>query len=394
MQQETKPYASKVELDVIGVISGLARQKRPIITVTVISALLALSVSYIQQPVYTATSTILPPQQQSNGLAAALGSLGVLAGAAGGISGIKNPNDLYVAMLKSQSVADGLIKKLNLQKRFGTATIEKTRAVLRDSSNVSAEKDGLIVINVDSHDPNFAAQLANAYVEELKNLNQRLAVTDASKRRLFFETQLEKVKKDLNVAEAELKKVQQVTGLIAPEGQVAAVIAGVAELKAQIASKEVQLASMASMLTETNPDYQRTRQEIFLMRQQLQKLEHRENQSSLSLGAGDLPESGLTYLRALRAVKYQEAMFELLSKQHEIAKIEEAKDSSLIQVLDEAKPPENKTRPKRFQMLLMGVIIGFAAGVLLALIKEQIRIARLKGTGRWAEVAAAWRSGN
>lgn len=391
-QTDNTPQTGSAELDVVDVLAGLIRQKRLVLGVTAATTTMALVASLLMAPVYTSTTTILPPQQQSSGLAAALGSLGALAGAAGGIAGIKNPNDLYVGMLQSQTVSDALIAKYALQQRYDKESLVETRKALEGVSSISAGKDGLISVTVEDEDPKFAAQLANAYISELKKLNQTLAVTDASQRRLFFEKQLEKVKAELADAEVQLKKTQQATGLVAPEGQVAAVISGVAELKAQIAAKEVQMAAMRSMVTDSNPDYQRHRQELQAMKQQLQQLESKDKAGSLSLGAGDLPESGLAYVRALRNMKYQEVLFELLAKQYELAKVDEAKDSSLIQVLDTAKPADRKSKPKRALMVALGLMGGLFAGVLLALLREQYAKSKQAEGSAWTKLVRAWRN--
>lgn len=391
-QTDNTPQTGSAELDVVDVLAGLIRQKRLVLGVTAATTTMALVASLLMAPVYTSTTTILPPQQQSSGLAAALGSLGALAGAAGGIAGIKNPNDLYVGMLQSQTVSDALIAKYALQQRYDKESLVETRKALEGVSSISAGKDGLISVTVEDEDPKFAAQLANAYISELKKLNQTLAVTDASQRRLFFEKQLEKVKAELADAEVQLKKTQQATGLVAPEGQVAAVISGVAELKAQIAAKEVQMAAMRSMVTDSNPDYQRHRQELQAMKQQLQQLESKDKAGSLSLGAGDLPESGLAYVRALRNMKYQEVLFELMAKQYELAKVDEAKDSSLIQVLDTAKPADRKSKPKRALMVALGLMGGLFAGVLLALLREQYAKSKQANGSAWTKLVRAWRN--
>lgn len=392
MQTNNSLDANSQQLDITDVLAGLIRQKRLILGVTAAGTALALVASLLMTPVYTSTTVILPPQQQSSGLAAALGSLGALAGAAGGMAGIKNPNDLYVGMLQSRTIADALARNFDLKNRYQLSSSDHARDFLKSISSFSAGKDGLISVSVEAEDPMFAAQLANAYISELKKLNQTLAVTDASQRRLFFEKQLEKIKADLAEAEVQLKKTQQATGLVAPEGQVAAVITGVAEIRAQIAAKEVQLASMRSMVTESNPDYQRTRQELQAMKQQLQQLESKDKQGSMSLGAGNLPESGLVYVRALRNMKYQEVLFELMAKQYELAKIDEAKDSSLIQVLDTAKAPDRKSKPKRALMVALGLMGGLFAGVLLALIREQYLKSATSNHGTWARLGRAWRN--
>lgn len=379
------------EIDLMALLVRLVRQKKWIIGCTAGLGSLALVASLLMEPVFTATTTILPPQQQSSGLAAALGSLGSLAGGmAGGMAGLKNPNDLYVGMLQSRTVADALIKRFSLEQRYDRETLFATRKALDGVVSVVAGKDGLISVSVDDKDPVFAARLANAYITELKKVNQGLAVTSASQRRLFFEKQLQSIKANLASAEVLLKKTQERTGLLQPDGQIQAIIDNVAQLKAGIAAKQVQIAAMRSFATGQNPDLVRAQQELTTMRQQLAQLEHgTPSQGDLAVPTGKVPETGLEYIRALREVKYQEALFELMSKQFELAKVDEARDSGMIQVLDVATAPDYKSKPKRAMIVLAGLIAGLFLGTLIALIKEQSRAA-LTGESRWGELCRAW----
>jgi uncharacterized protein involved in exopolysaccharide biosynthesis len=325
---------------------------------------------------YTARAVVMPPQQQSSGLAAALGSLGAIAGVTGG-GGLKNPNDLYVGMLKSQRVADSLIRRFDLKARFEVKTMDEARFMLGGMANVQSAKSGLIDIAVEDKDPVFAARLANAFVEELKQVNQNLAVTDAAKRRFFFERQLKDVRSDLAAAETRLEQLQKNTGLILPEGQVASVIKVTADLKARISAKEIQLATMRSFATDKNPDFVRVQEELAALRHQLEQLSATEsNEAGLLPGAAKLPENGLAYLRALREVKYQEALLEVMAKQYELARIDEARDSSVIQVLDVATPPERKSGPKRAMIVIVGTLLGALFGIACVFFKMWRRSAQ------------------
>lgn len=357
------------QIDIATLLSAVWNGKKVIAACTVGLGGIAVATSLLMTPIFTATTTILPPQQQSNGLAAALGSLGALAGAAGSVAGLKNPSDLYIGMMQSTTISDRLIKKFDLQKRYEQETMVGARRALANTVQILAGKDGLISVSVDDPDPDFAAKLANAYIAELRLLNQNLAVTDAAQRRLFFEKQLEKVKEDLLAAEFKLQNVQKKTGLVQPEGQVAAIIKGQAELKAQIASRQVQLAAMRSFATPNNPDYQRLQQELITLRSQLSEGTALEKGSNISLSSGSLPETGLAYLRSLRDVKYQETLFELMAKQFELAKADEARDSSIIQVLDIALAPDQKSKPKRALMVALGVFMGFFIGLSYVLLR-------------------------
>ncbi|TCP10527.1 uncharacterized protein involved in exopolysaccharide biosynthesis [Crenobacter luteus] len=368
------------EIDLLDILIVLARQKKWIAGCTIGIGGAALVASLLMTPIYTSTAKIMPPQQQSSGLAAMMGQLGALAGAAGGIAGLKNPNDLYVGMLQSQTVADNLIQRFKLKERFETATQVDTRNQLATKSSIAASKDGLIRVSVDDKDPKFAAELANAYVDELVKLTQTLAVTDAARQRLFYEKQLQATKNTLAQAEVALKQTQEKTGLLQPDGQVQAIIANVAQLRATIAAKEVQLAAMRSFATEQNPDYIRTQQEIQGLKAQLVKLEQGQPEAGdFIVPTGKVPQTGLEYVRKLRDVKYYETMFELLAKQYELAKINEAKDSSMIQLLDKATPSDKKSKPERALITLVGIFMGFFVGVLGAFVRESYWKSRKNG---------------
>ncbi|MCD4485087.1 Wzz/FepE/Etk N-terminal domain-containing protein [Chromobacterium vaccinii] len=354
------------EIDLLALLSTLQKYKFWIIISTVLFSSVALTYCLLAKPVFTASSSIMPPQQQNSGMSALLGQLGGLASmaGAGGISGLKNPNDLYIGMLQSRIVADRLIRRFQLKERYEQETLDGTRRVLKSRTAIINGKDGLININVDDPDPRFAAQLANAYIDELKQLNQVLAMTDAAKRRLFFEQQLKQAKEQLTSAETALRQTQEKTGLIQPEGQLPAIVGSVTQLRASIAAKEVQLEAMRSYATQQNPLYIRTEQELSGLHEQLKKLETgNEGRGDLMVPTGKVAQSGLEYLRRLREVKYQETIFELLAKQYELAKIDEAKDSSLIQVLDNAVPPELKSKPSRSLIMAIGLLLGFLFGV-------------------------------
>lgn len=300
-----------------------------------------------------------------------LGQLGGLAGAAGSISGLKNPNDLYVAMLNSRTIADNLISHFDLRKRFSVKTSDDARKKLDELVSVSSEKSGIISVQVVDRDPKFAAELANAFVGELSSLTKNLAVTDAGQRRIFFEKQLIAAKDSLADAEVGLRNTQEKTGMLQLDGQVQGIIGNVAQLEGTIAAKEVQLNAMRSFATNNNPDLQRLQGEIQGYKTQLEKLKFGKVNSDgdLMVPTGNIPKIGVEYVRSLRNVKYQEAMFELLSKQYELAKIEEAKDSSVIQILDVAVPAEKEVKPKKLMIILLGFIFGGFLGLAFAYVR-------------------------
>ncbi len=376
------------------VITAIIRQRKFIAGSVILMSSIAVVVSFMLTPQFRATAKIMPPQQQGSSASALLGQLGMLSGAVGGIAGLKNPNDLYVGILQSQTIADSLIKKLKLRERFESVTLTSARKTLDSLTDVSSGKDGLISISVESDDPNFSAKLANAYVIELTEIMRRIAVTDAAKRRLFFEKQLESAKEKLAAAELALKKTQEKTGLLQVDSQISAIVANVAQLKAAISSREVQLESMRAFATNANPDLQKLQLEIQSLKGQLAKLEKDNPQASdLMVPTSRLPESGLDYLRRLREVKYQESMFEMLAKQFELARIDEARDSSLIQVLDVATVPDQKSKPQRALICITGAALGLLIGFFLAIVREfNSRAAANNRPSPWSVIVQTWRS--
>jgi tyrosine-protein kinase Etk/Wzc len=402
-QQENRPIQNGApiqdanNLHLLDLLIVLVRHKKLVIGTPIVFALTAMAISLAMTPIYTGTAKIMPPQQQQNGAAAAiLGQLGGLAGAASGIAGLKNPNDLYVGMLESRSVADNLIGRFKLKERYEQETMDATRAALNEVTEISnGKKDGMISIGVNDPDPAFAAELANAYVDELTKLTNTLAVSEASQRRLFFERQLKEEKDQLASAEVAMRKMQEKTGMIQLDGQVQAVIASIAQLRASISAKEVQLNAMRTFATGQNPDMLRGQEELQGLKTQLAKLEKSRPQGDTDFlpPTGKIPEAGVEYVRALREVKYHETMFELLAKQYELAKMDEAKEASLIQVLDKAVPAERKSGPKRALITIAGLFSGLMLGVLIAFLREVIGSSRNDphSSERWKNLGTAWR---
>lgn len=360
------------EFDLGRVALDVIHGKKVILASVVIFSAAALAISMLMKPIYSSSAVIMPPQQQSNGLSVALGSLGGLAGGLGG--GMKSALDTYVSMLRSRTVTDALIAKYDLKSRYGQSTILYTRSALQQRVNISSEKDGLITITVEDNDPIFAAKLANSYVDQLKLLTKKLAITEGAQRRLFLEEQLKSLKNTLADSEVALKKTQERTGVVLPEGQIKAAIETAATLKAQIAAKEVELISMQSYASEMNPNYVRVKQELSALRSQLSlAVKGNSESNNLSVPSMKLPEAGMEYVRALREVKYNETLFELVAKQYEVAKYDESRSGGSVQVIDEAVPPDYKIKPRRAIIVLAGMISGLLFGILVVVVRARIK---------------------
>lgn len=361
-----------------------AKHKKKIFGVTIAAAVLSSAISLVLPKTYLASTKLLPPQQTQSSAAALLSQLGGIAGAAAaGAAGIKNPNDLYIGMLKSRTVADRLIARFDLKKVYQLESQERARKRLEDSTSVMSGKDGLISIEVESRDQKLVAPLANAYVEELFRITKTLAVTDASQRRLFYERELEATKDNLAKAEAILKGSMNTRGMVSVDAESRSILETVARLRAQASAKEIELNAMRPFVTTVNPDYRRVEEELKGLRAELAKLEN---------GRGaDAPPSekrgGLENIKLLRDLKYQQMLYEVLAKQYEIARIDEAKDPSVIQVLDPAVEPEQRAKPRRAFIVVLATIFAFVASAFWAFASEARRKALLspEGAARWNE---------
>jgi uncharacterized protein involved in exopolysaccharide biosynthesis len=366
------------EISLLDILIVLAKHKKLIIGLPLLAAIITAGITLLMPNIYTARAVLMPPQQQQSTAAAMLGQLGALSGMAPSALGIKNPNDLYVGMLKSRTIADALIEQFDLRALYEKETMVETRAALAKNTNVTSGRDGLIVIEVDDKDPQRAADMANAYVKELEKLTSTLAVTEAAQRRLFFERQLEQAKEDLAQAEIALKETQERTGLVQMDQQGRAMIEAVATLRANIAAKEVELAAMRTYATDDNPQFRMVQQEVAGLRAELRKLERGTGPgaSEFMVAPGQIPAAGLEYVRKFRELKYQETMFEMMAKQYELARIDEARDTAVIQVVDRAVAPDIKSNPKRVQLVFFAVLIAFLVILVTVFLRESIEKTR------------------
>jgi len=381
-----RPAASTVrggpnECYALDLLIILSRRKQIILRTTLAAAVLAAIVSLLLPNRYTATASILPPQQ-SPSLAASmigqLGALGPMAAMAQKDLGLKNPNDLYVGMLRSRTAEEALIRRFDLLRVYRDKKMSDGRRDLEDATSIVLGKEGFVTISVEDKDRSRAPQIANAYVEQLRKLTQDLAVTEAGQRRLFFERQLELAKNNLADAEQALKETEQKTGLIQLDGQAKAIIEAVVKLRALMAAKEVELHAMRLFSTEQNPDVMLGEQELSGLRAQLALLEkHSGGTGNVQVPVGNVPEAGLQYVRKLRDVKYAETIFEILGKQYEAARLDEAKTAAVIQVLDPAIEPDRKSSPPRTLIIVIVTLLGLFGSAGYILLAEALYRLRL-----------------
>lgn len=370
------------EISLLDLMIVLAERKHIIFLTTAVFATLSVIVSLVLPVRYTAIVTLLPPQQNSSmgtALSSQLGNLGGLGGMAalaGGGLGLKSPNDLYVSMFKSRTVEVAMAEHFGLMQEYRTKYLFDAGKIFESHAKVDASgKDGLIRISVDDHDPRRAAELANGYVDQFRKLSEHLAITEASQRALFFEHQLEQAKDNLVSAEEALKETQQTTGLLQPQSQESALIGSATSLRAQIVGKEVEIESLRTFATSENSQVVQAQKELESLRAQLAKLGGSDHSSDadLMLPKGRVAEAGLEYLRRYRDVKYYETLFDILARQFEAAKLDEAKQGALVQVIDPAFPPDRRSFPKRSLIVMIATACGLVFGVFFALLQFGFR---------------------
>ena len=366
------------EISLLDLLIVVTRHRKGIIAGTIIATAAGVLIALLLPTRFTATTSILPPQQSASSSGAALmaqlGNLGSLAGAGGsGAPGLKNPNDLQIALLRSRTVEDAMIERFHLGQLYGAKNGTQARKMLEKWVDIdSGAKDGLIRISVTDRDRQRAAVLANAYVAEFKSFSATLAVTEASQRRLFFEEQLVQAKDKLADAEEDLKRTEQQTGLLQVDSQDRAAISSLAQIRAQIAAKEVEIRGMQSFATTDNPTLQQAQQELSAMRGQAETLGSSPNGASggFLLPKGVMQEATLKYVRKLREVKYRQELFDLLARQYEAAKVDEARQGAFVQVVDRALPPDQRSSPKIIWIVLVAALVGAVFSTAWAFARE------------------------
>jgi capsule polysaccharide export protein KpsE/RkpR len=369
MNQVTTPAGSRLELDddeagvsLTQALTWIGEGKRVVAIVTIMAAVASVVIGLLLPKVYTARTTLLPPtQQQQGGSAAALAALGALGGLTGAAA--KTPDELYIALLKSDSVDRPLAERFGLMERYKEHNFEALRKTLPQYIRVlSDKKSGLITVEVDDEDPKFAADLANAHAGEVTKVLSRLAVSEAQLRRVFFEKQLVDTKEQLVKAEDDLLHVQEKSGLIVLDKQAEALVGSAAQTRALIAEREVQLKVLRTAATDQNPDVIRLSSELSALRAELARMEAKQGGSpgsAVDMPVGQLPGASIDFVRARREVKLQEALLETMIRQYESAKLDEAKEGPVLQVVDVALPPDHKSKPSVALIAIAGTLLAF-----------------------------------
>lgn len=339
----------------------LAENWKSIVAAPVLAGLVALGITYLVPPTFTARTTLLLPQPEMGGALGAMASLSALSGLVTGGAGTRTPAEQYVALVQSTTVADALIDRFDLQKVYDKRYRADARRVLGHNLQVGVgKKDGLITIEVDDEDPKRAAEMARASVQELRSLTARLAISEAQQRRVFFETQLKNTRDELAQAQRALQASGFAEGALKAEPKAAA--DAYAKLKAETTAAEVRLQALRSSLSENAAEVRLQEGALSALRGQL-----------AAAAAATAPASGPDYVSKYREFKYLETLFEAYARQYELARADEAREGALIQVVDEAKPPEKHSWPKRMLTTIGAALVGLALAIAVAFGRDSWR---------------------
>ena len=376
---------TSAEVSILDIAVQLVRHRRFILKFVGGAALLAVAVALLLPVQYEAKVVLLPPTSQSSSLASSmlsqigglgslgsLGSLGALASGLGGL-GMKSQVDVYVSLLKSRTVEDAMINRFGLMAEYRKKRMSDTRKAFEQRTSILAgAKDNLITITLEDRDPQRAAELANGYVEEFRKMSASLAITEAARKRLFFEQQLQPAKENLAAAEEAMRKTQQTTGVLQIDSQARALIESVALLRAQVVAKQVQIQGMRSFAAEDNPDLILAKQELGALQKQLEQLAGSQHDagSDIVLSKGRVTQSGVEYLRRYRDLKYYETVYELLAKGLELAKLDEARQGEIVQVVDSAVIPDRKSSPHRTLIVLISMVVASMVAVFWVIMRQ------------------------
>ncbi len=376
-QQQNQYYEDEINL--LDYWRVLVKHKKLIGTIVGAAAVISVIASLLLPKIYSSTAKIFTTQQENY-----LGA-GIRAQLPGGVSGLASgmlsggtPADIWVAVLESQTLKGAIVEKFDLRKRYELETLEAARKALGGQVSVNKSREGIVSITVEDSIPENAADLANAFVEELDRMNRELITSSSMRMRLFVEERLVETGEKLIETEDNLKNFQEKNKAIKMDDQSKVVINTLGNIKGQIMAKEVELQTLLSFATVNNPKVGILKTEIRALKKGLKELEGTISDTTnyIFIPTAKIPDLGLRYARLLRELKIQETLFELLTQQYEMARIQEAKDSPTVQVLDRALVPEQRSKPRRKRIVMLSVIVSGFLSVFLAFFLEYI--ARLK----------------
>lgn len=378
----TNETTQSFEAELTVYLETVKRHKKVMAAIVGATFILSTIISLLLPKVYTSTASILPPQQEATLGASMIASQipAAMGGALSGFLGLKSPADLWVGILNSQTVKDEIIKRFDLRKVYGKEKIEDARKALDKKVSISKTKEEIILVSVDDEDPEVAARMANAFVEELDRINKQVVMSSGKRMRIFIEKRLLEAKDELGRIENEMKTFMETNRAVKLDEQSRVIIEAVGSIKGQLMAKELELQTLLSYAAPTNPQVEILQTQVKQLKEQMRELDEGSGQKDLFVPTSNIPRLTARYTTLLRDAKIQETLFELLTQQFEMAKIQESKDSPIIQVLDYAKPPEKKSKPKRGLIIVTATFASLLLSILLVFsIQGLDRLRQMKG---------------
>ena len=376
--------APKPDRDILVHLRLLWEHSRFLFRVAVYAVAASALIAFLIRPRYESIARLMPPDNQSaSGLATAVaamsGGAGGLAGIAGDVLGLKSSSDIFVGILASRSVQDKLIEQFDLKKLYRDSRMDDARKDLAEHTSLSVDrKSQIITIGVTDHDAKRAAAMGRAYVEELNRLVAELSTSSARRERIFLEERLQAVNKDLESAEKEFSQFSSKNTAIDIKEQGKAMVEAAATLQGQLIAAQSELEGLRQIYTDNNVRVRSVRARIDELKQQLEKIGGKgesastdpgqpqststQHQDSIYPSIRKLPLLGVTYADLYRRTRVQEAVFETLTKEYELAKVQEAKEIPTVKVLDPPNVPDKKSFPPRLLILFLGTALALAMG--------------------------------
>ena len=357
-----------------------------------IGAVLTIILSLLWPKKYEASTRLMPPDSSSSSMSAAAlmsrvdgggsesssggGGSGILGMYAASLLGMKSSGGLFIGILHSSTVQDRIIDRFDLRKVYHVREYEDARKKLNNYTNVLEDKkSGIINISVVDRSPQRAAAIAHAYVDELDRLVAQLSTSSARRERIFLEERLKAVKQDLDAATKQLGQFSSTSSTLDPKEQGKAMVEGAAEVEGELVAAESQLSGLQQIYTDNNVRVRSLKARIQELKAQLQKLQGSPTLEGQDANAypslRQLPLLAVTYSDLYRRTQIEETVYQVLTKQYELAKVQEAKEIPTVRVLDEAQVPERRISPKRTQWVLIGALLSLIAGIAFVAFRER-----------------------
>jgi uncharacterized protein involved in exopolysaccharide biosynthesis len=374
-QSAAEDAADSIEIPIGDLVAAIWLRRRWLAMVTGIGLILAVGYALLIPNQYTSTAQLMPPDQQSlssTSVLSALGGVGSIGPSEGGLMSARTPGATFIGILDSQTAQDDIINRFDLRRVYHCKLHVDARKILTGNTNSDEDKkSGIISISVMDRDPSRARDIAEAYVEELNKLVNSLSTSSARREREFLEQRLKSLKNELDASSVELSQFSSRNATLDIQKQGEATVEAAGKLQGELITAQSDLSGLKAMYTEDNIRVRQAQAQVNVLQSQLQKMGGEgEGVDSGDIKAGQLmpsirklPLLGVTYADLYRQVTMQESIYETLTKQYELAKVQEAKEIPPIKVLDEPQVPERKTSPHRAIIVVLCTLVTAFAGI-------------------------------